>query len=281
MEWRAIPVDAPTFPTTASEIERARWIRKYVRFGMVLRDNFNTEWLNITQACDMAQTEDSDINNSSILLVRGQRTIPTESPKSDYFVLMQAMMAQTENHVLLWNLRDYRAESIQTFSTAFAGGWQIAGELRPEVAQDIAARFGARAARVGLPVTLSTWRLSGRAVRAGDLTTANEGTALNGTSVSGYAIERAAGKGHELHLDPPSLEELIDAHGEDFDDSVLRLYAGIQVKKGKKIEGKPLILYCENAPQNVGDLRRHLDHDAWLKKSTNADRIVVALWCAL
>jgi hypothetical protein len=282
MEWRSGKPVLPAFPTAAEELERSRWIRKHIRFGMVLRDPVGSEWLNITQACDLAQADDEDIGQSTVVFLGGQRSLPAEKADGNYYHPMSAMMAQAENHVLTWSLRNVRTESIQSFSTTFGRGWQVIGELRQDVAQSIAATFGARAARVGLPITLNAWRLSGCAIRVGDINGAEDVASFAGTPLSGYAIRRVSGEKHELHLDRPSLDGLLTAHGGAFDDSVLPLLTGTQLKKGGKssFDGRPVILYCKTRPANVGDVRAQLSNSSWLAGAGNVDRILVVLWCA-
>jgi len=282
MEWRSGESVMPTFPTAADELERSIWIRKQIRFGMVLRDPEGGEWLNITQACDLAQAKNEHIGQSTVIFIRGRHSLPAEDPDGDYYESMSAMMAHTENHVLTWNLRSVRAESIQSFCSTFGEGWQVVGELRPDVAQSIAAKFGARAARVGLPLTLSAWRILGCAIRVGDMTRMDDSLPIGGTPLSGHAIKRARESKHELHLDRRSLDELITAHEGAFDDSVLQLLMGIQLKKGGKtpLDGRPVIVYCSTCPFNVGDVRAQLNSNQWLSGANNIDRILVMLWCA-
>lgn len=282
MEWRSGTAGLPAFPAAEDATGRSKWIRKHIRFGMVLRDPEGGEWLNITQACDLAQAGDDDIEQSTVIFVRGQRSLPAEKPNGHYYYTMSAMMARAENHVLTWNLRNIRTESIKSFSMTYGAGWQVVGELRLDVAQSMAATFGARAARVGLPVTLSAWLLSGCAIRVGDIYGVDNATPVGGTPVRGYAIRRAVESKHELHLDRPSLDGLLTAHGAAFDDSVLQLLTGIQLKKGSKspFDGRPVILYCKNHPVNVGAIREELKNDGWLGGAGNTDRILVVLWCA-
>jgi hypothetical protein len=282
MEWRSGDSGLPAFPTAEEELVRSRWIRKNIRFGMVLRDPEGGEWLNITQACDLAQAKDKDIGTSTVMFLGGQHSLPADEPDGNYYHTMSAMMAQVENHVLTWNLRNVRAESIQSFCTTYGHGWQVVGELRPDVAQSIAATFGTRAVRVGLPVTLSAWHLSGSAIRVGDMHGADEEAIYNGTPLSGYAIQRARASKHELHLDRPSLDGLFTAHGAAFDDSVLQLLTGTQLKKGSNssMEGRPICMYCKGRPANVGAIRAQLNKNQWLSEAANADRILVVLWCA-
>lgn len=282
MEWRDGPVALPAFPAGQPVLERAGWIRKQIRFGMVLHDPAGIPWLNITQACDLAQAKDEDIGASTMFFVRGQTNLPATAPGAEYYVPMSAMMAQSENHVLTWNLRDIRAESIESFSESYGHGWQVVGELRPDKAQSIAAQFGARMARVGLPVTLSAWRLSGLAMRAADLLAAAEDTAMAGLALAGQAVQRVGTSKHELHLDRASLDELLAHHGAALDAGLLPLVMGLSLKPGTlgELSNKPVVVYCAAAPQNGVDGRAALKNDVWLRGAANADRIVVLLWSA-
>ncbi len=282
MEWRAKVSGVPAFPTAASELDRSRWIRKHIRFGMVLRDPDGGEWLNITQACDLAQAKDEQIGRSTVILLSGQHSLPSQEPNGGYFESMSAMMAESENHVLTWNLRNLYTESIRSFSTTYGQGWQVIGELRPDIAQNIAAKFGARAARVGLAVKISAWRLSGLAVRVGDIRDLAGDAVVGGIVLSGYAVQRADEDKHELHLDRPSLEQLLNAHGAVFGDTVLPLVMGAQIKPGGRSlsDTGPVVLYAKSSPANVGDVRTQLNKDAWLGNAANVDRILVLLWSA-
>lgn len=283
MEWRDGATTLPPFPNGETELERSRWIRKYIRFGMVLLDHEGTKWLNITQACDLGQARDEEIGRSTLLFVRGQNSLPAASPNGEYFVPMSAMMADAENHVLTWNLRDVRAESIQGFSTSYGGGWQVVGELRPDVAQSIAAQYGARMARVGLPVKLAAWRLNGVAIRAGELRDANADSPLTGVVLNGHAVQRAkerSGGKHELHLDLPSLGNLLMAHGDVLDAGVAGLLTGISIKQGGKQEvGKAFCRYSAERPASAGKAREELAHPQLLEER-NANKIVLFLWSA-
>lgn len=286
MEWRDGAAALLAFPAGEDELERSRWIRKQIRFGMVLLDPNGTKWLNITQACDLAQAKDNEIDRSTVLFVRGQHSLPTASPNGEYFVPMSAMMADAENHVLTWNLRDVRAESIQSFSTTYGQGWQVVGELRPDMAQNIAAQYGARMARVGLPVTLAAWRLSGIAIRVGDLRDADPNAPLTGLVLQGHAVQRARDRGkdkpHELHLDLASLGELLTSHGAALDAGVAALLAGISLKQETKqdVGTKAVCRYCATPPENAGKARDALAYPRLFQDERNADKIVLFLWSA-
>lgn len=286
MEWRDGVAAMPPFPAGEPELERARWVRKHIRFGMVLTDRAGTKWLNITQACDLAQAKDEEIGRSTVLMIRGQHSLPTAAPHGEFYVPMSAMMANAENHVLTWNLRDVRAESIQAFATTYGDGWQVVGELRPERAQDIAAQYGARMARVGLPVTLSAWRLEGVAMRVGDLTAAGDDDPLDGLALLGHAVQRARDRGrdkpHELHLDVSSLGELLTVHGERLDESVAALLTGISLRQEAKMDigAKAVCRYCATKPETVGKAKVALAYPQLLTQPRNAERIVLFLWSA-
>lgn len=280
MEWRASVMGLPAYPAGEAPVVQAHWVRKHLRFGMVLRDPGGTDWLNLTQACDLAQTKESEFDSSTILFVRGQRTLPAVTLDGNYYVPMSAMMAHSENHVLTWNLRDVRAESILSFGTTYGVGWQVVAELRPDVAQSIAAQYGARAARVGLPVTLSVWRLTGVAIRLADLRGAAADAPVPGQPLVGHAIQRAKAKQHELHLDLSSVDDLLTAHGEALDANVVRLLTGLAIKPGAKVDigGRVVCVYCTASP-TAEEARQSLDARV-MQDARNNDKLVILLWSA-
>ncbi|MCR6701287.1 MAG: hypothetical protein NVV68_09115 [Dokdonella sp.] len=280
MEWREGAPVLPAYPAGADSLEQACWLQRNIRFGMVLRDPQGGEWLNITQACDLAQAKEADFGSSTVLFVRGQHTLPSVTLDGNYYVSMSAMMAHSENHVLTWNLRDVRAESIQAFGVTYGTGWQVVGELRPDRAQDIAAQYGARMARVGLPVTLSAWRLVGCAVRAGNLAAAVETDALEGLALDGHAIQRPKAKTHELHLDLASVDALLTTHGGVLDAAVVALLTGMAIKPGSKqdVGGRAVCVYRAAAPSSVADARSGLE--PLLQDTRNAEKILVLVWSA-
>lgn len=280
MEWRASVAGLPAYPAGEPAVTQAHWIRKHMRFGMVLRDPDGTDWLNLTQACDLAQSEESDFGHSSVLFVRGRRMLPAIKPDGDYYVPMSAMMAQSENHVLTWNLRDVRAESILSFGPIYGTGWQVVGELRPDVAQNIAAQYGARAARVGLPVTLSAWRLTGVATSLRDLRAAAADAPVAGLALAGHAVQRADAKQHELHLDLSSVDDLLNAYGAALDSSVVQLLTGLAIKPkpgGNKtaVGGRAVCVYFGVVPTAEETIRAL---DARLLDARNDDKIMILLW---
>lgn len=281
MEWREGVPAMPPFPNGEPDLDKARWIRKHLRFGMVLRDPAGGEWLNITQACDLAQCDESEFGHSTVLFIRGQHTLPSVAPDGNYYVSMSARMAQSENHVLTWNLRDVRAESILAFSKSYGAGWQVIGELRPDKAQSIVEQFGARMARVGLPKLMSPWKLAGLAMRVADLQGIKDTTELAGLTLAGHAIQRPKAKHHELHLDLPALDELVSKHGTSVDGSIVQFLTGVSVSPGKRIEigGRAVCIYYATPPKSGGDARKLLD-DRFLRDTRSAEKILVLLWSA-
>lgn len=277
MQWRAGAPTLPEFPHNKRILERSRWIRKNLGFGMVLQDPNGEEWLNITQACDLAQAKDDSIGQTTITFVHGLRTFPTLPPSGNYYVSMDAMMATSDTRVLTWNLRDLHTESIESFSKNFRRGWKIIGELRPDVAQSIATAYGARAARVGLPRTLSTWGITGVAVRADVLRDANAEGLLAGLVLEGHAIMRATSSSHELHLGQASIQALLDQHGDVFDGAVLSLMTGLKLKpKKREIRGQSAIVYSMKQPSNFAEAREALQSPQWLQ----GGGIAIFLWVA-
>ena len=279
MEWREGTPVLPAFPAGAAELEQARWVQKHVRFGAVLRDPQGGEWLNITQACDLAQAKEADFAHSSVVLIRGHHTAPSETMNETYYVTMSAMMASSENHVLTWNLRDVRTQSIEEFGRAYGTGWQVIAELRPDRAQDIAAQFGARMARVGLSVTLQAWRLAGCAIRVGDLRDATATDALAGMGLTGYAIQRPKAKSHELHLDRASVDALVTAYTA-LGAAIVNLLTGLTIKPGSKLDvgGQVVCAYKTAPPATVEEARQELA--ALLAEPRNANKILILLWSA-
>jgi len=280
MEWREGAPVLPAYPAGADPLEQARWVQRNIRFGMVLRDPQGIDWLNITQACDLAQAKEEDFGSSTVLFVRGQQAPPSKIWDGNYYVSMSAMMAHSDNHVLTWNLRDVRAESIQAFGVTYGTGWQVVGELRPDRAQDIAAQYGARMARVGLPVTLPAWRLAGCAVRAGTLANAVETDALAGLALFGHAIQRPKLNTHELHLDLASVDALLTMHGGVLDAAVVMLLTGMAIKPGKRqdVGGRAVCVYMKAPPSSVADARSGLDQ--LLQDVRNVEKILVLVWSA-
>ena len=281
MEWREGVPALPPFPNGEPDLDKARWIRKHLRFGMVLRDPQGGEWLNITQACDLAQADEPEFDHSTVLFVRGQHTLPSVTLDGNYYVTMSAMMAESENHVLTWNLRDVRAESIQGFAQTYGTGWQVIGELRPDKAQSIAEQFGARMSRVGLPRLMSPWRLTGLAMRVVDLLDAEVEAPLAGLALEGHAIKRPKSKQHELHLDLASLNELVTTHGAALDGAIVQLLTGVSISPGKKLDigGRAVCVYYSDFPSSAAEARKGLD-DRLLTDVRNAEKVIVLLWGA-
>lgn len=280
MEWReGVPV-LPPYPAGDDPLEKSRWLRRHLRFGMVLRDPDGGEWLNITQACDLAQAKEADFTSSTVLFVRGLHTLPSVALDGGYYVSMSARMAQSENHVLTWNLRDVRAESIQAFAVGFGTGWQVIGELRPDKAQSIAEQFGARMSRVGLPKLMSPWRLAGTAIRVGDVAAGVADVAIEGLALAGHAIQRQKSKPHELHLDMAALDDLVTHHGAALDTGIVQLLTGVTLLPGKRVDvGVRAVCLYLAAPPTFAIVAQELS-ERFLNDPRNADKILLVLWGA-
>lgn len=289
MQWRSGKPVRQDFPTNSGESQRVNWIRKHLRFGMVLRDSNDVDWLNITQACDLAHA--TDISHSMLLFVRGQRNLPSGRPSGEYYVSMNAMMAPSDSHVLTWNLRDIRTESIKDFSTTFMDGWQVAGELRADVAQNIVAAFGARAARVGLARTFPTWRVMGIALHVSELLGTDLATPLLGVRLEGHAIQRATAEQdkHELHLTPSSIEDLLQRYDKTPHNSVLELMNGVSISRASKpkLNEHLVTVHCETEPLDANAAKTALGVSPesnkalkWLNNNKNKDCVLAFFWAA-
>src|SRR5690606_9522600 len=117
------------------------------RFGMVLRSKEGREWLNLTQACDLAQAKDEECDSVSLLLVRGVRSRPLNLEKSQAMVYLNSRVSESDTDSLGWNLKHIFTPSIQEFAEDFVNGWELIGELRLDQAQSIAATYSSRASR--------------------------------------------------------------------------------------------------------------------------------------
>lgn len=279
MEWRGGPsLDHSTYPAHSSALNKAQWLKKNLRFGMVLRSNDGREWLNLTQACDLAQAKDDAFDKVSLLLVSGVRSRPLNQEKNQAMVYLSSTATDTETETLGWNLRNIRTPTIQEFAEDFVNGWTSVGELRLDQAQSIAATYSSRASRVGLQRRLSSWHLQGTALLAGTLSEADPATLLGGTPLTGHAMSR--GNSDELHIDQESLSSIIEAFPDSINEELLSAYMGVQLKAGNKITSETLLIYCKDKPASMGDLKISINHEKWLTNGLNKTKIVLAVWHA-
>lgn len=279
MEWRGgASLDHSTYPSQLTPLDKAKWLKKNLRFGMVLRSNEGKEWLNLTQACDLAQAKDESLDTVSLLLVSGVRSRPLNQEKNQAMVYLSSTMSEADTETLGWNLRNIRTPTIQEFAEDFANGWTLVGELRLDQAQSIAATYSSRVSRVGLQRTLSSWYLQGTALLAETLSEADPATLVAGTSVSGHAMSR--GSSDELHIDQDSLSAIINTFPGSINDELLRAYMGIQLKPGAKVAGETMLIYCKEKPVTMEDLRGFISHEKWLTNGANKNKIILAVWHA-
>ncbi len=277
MEWRG--GGAPTFtpyPTQGTNLDKAKWVKKNLRFGMVLKDSAGKEWLNLTQACDLAQAKEYALETTSLLLICGYRRHPSaEAAENGGLVQMNSAMTEDDAEVLGWNMRYVRTPSIQELGLAFGDHWQVIGELRLDLTQSIAEQYASRAARVGLQRMMWSWKLEGVGMQVKKLTEAGSEDAMGGVKVSGHSMTR--NKKEELHLDSQSLTLLATEFPGIYGDTV-HAHRGVQLKKGERHDGTPLMLFCKAKPQTMKALRDELKYESWLTSPKNAEKVIVALW---
>jgi hypothetical protein len=280
MEWRGgtVALGSP-YPVAGDHAAKTQWVRSCLRFGMVLRAPDGGQWLNITQACDLAQARDDELTSTCLLLVGSHRHGATEEPDRTAIVSMTTAMGPGENDVLGWNLLWTYTPTVDEFGGKFANGWSVVGEMRVDQAQNVAVEYAARTARIGLPRPLTVWRLEGLAMRVSALRDAEGTDALAGTGLVGHARARASGA-DEIHIDRPSFDSLLRAYPGSLDDRAMRLYLGIQVKSGKRSDGLPPVLYCVSKPDSMGALRISFANEQWLRRAENGDNVIIAIWPA-
>src|SRR5579863_11611 len=279
MEWRGGVIGYSPYQANATPLQKSQWLRANLRFGMVLRSPTGEEWLNLTQACDLAQAKDEQVSKRSLLLVAGLRHSPIDQPAGDAMVSMTTSIVDSGTEVMGWNLLLTLTPTIEQFGVDFGTGWAVVGELRIDQAQSLAVQYAARTARVGLPKRVSVWRLQGIAMRARELRDAPGTAALAGTPISGNAMARGDIT-DEVHIDRASFDRLLNTYPGMFDDRALSLYVGTRIKRGRKNTTGPPLVYCVSMPPSMGSLRSTLAHEQWLTRVENAENVLLALWPA-
>ncbi|CAG75777.1 hypothetical protein ECA2877 [Pectobacterium atrosepticum SCRI1043] len=277
MEWRG-----GNNPSTAELAkyddpkDRAKWVQKNLRFGMVLQSPDGKEWLNLTQACDLAQTKEEHLDAVSLLLISGSYVRPIGRENGQSLVFLNTSLSDVGSEVLCWDVRNVQTPSIFGFAQEFYNGWSITGELRLDQAQSIAALYSSRTLRVGLQRRLSSWCLDGYALFIKDLNSGAADAKITGTHLSGHAMNR--GKPDEVHIDRDSMILL----QKDFPNCIskisLKLYMGLQLKHGAKNKEEGILIYCNEKPENIGSLRIALNEDVFLGHAANQNKVVIALW---
>ncbi|HBB3095909.1 TPA: hypothetical protein KAC79_004965 [Escherichia coli] len=274
MEWRG--GNTPSMTEFKDPKDRAKWIQKNLRFGMVLKSPDDKRWLNLTQACDLAQTKEDNLNSVSLLLISGSYARPVGHENGQSLVYLNTSLSDAGSEVLCWDVRNVQTPSIFDFAQTFYNGWSITGELRLDQAQSIAALYSSRTLRVGLQKRLSSWCLDGKALFINKLNNSAPSDKIEGTTISGHAMNR--GKPDEVHIDKDSMIKL----QRDFPNSInkisLKLYMGMQLKPGSKNQEEGILIYCAEKPENIESLRRAINDNDFLNRDVNQNKVVIALW---
>lgn len=277
MEWRGGDTPNPAdIKQYAEPNDRAKWIQKNLRFGMVLKSADGKEWLNLTQVCDLAQTKEESFNVVSLLLVSGSYARPVERENGQALVYLNSPVSDVGSDVLCWNVRNVKTPSILDFAQEFYEGWSITGELRLDQAQSIAALYSSRTSRVGLQRRLSSWCLEGCALPVNILKNGHAEDKITGIPLSGHAMNR--GKSDEIHIDSNSMKLLRQKYPNIISETSLKLYMGMQLKPGAKNKEEGLVIYCKEKPDNIEALRIAINDKVYLEHATNQNKVVLALW---
>lgn len=278
MVWRG--GGSPIIPAMpANPADAPRWVQQFLRFGMVIRDSNGHLWLNLTQACDLAQANLAELAELPLLLIGGHATNPTVQGKPDNATIrMTAPMAGAEPDLISWQLQRVSTPSVADIAAGFGRGWVVVGELRLDQAQSVVASYGAQVTRVGLQLAVRSWGMRGVAMSAGALHSAIDGSAVTGFAVAANALMQD--KECEVHFELSTYNALQAHFPEEINDAALRLCAGVVVKPGKTSQGEPYLVHCEAAPTTVEELRALVNNKQWLERAQNANKVIVAVWPA-
>ncbi|CNG92562.1 TPA: hypothetical protein ACPZUU_002683 [Yersinia enterocolitica] len=277
MEWRG-----GNSPSTAEFLKYddprkiAKWVQKNLRFGMVLKSPNGKEWLNLTQACDLAQTKEENLDAVSLLLISGSYVRPVGREQGQSLVYLNTSLSDVGSEVLCWDVRNVKTPTIFDFAQDFYNGWSITGELRLDQAQSIAALYSSRTLRVGLQKRLSSWCLDGCALFIKELNSGAVDAEIKGTPLSGHAMNR--GKPDEIHIDRDSMLLLQKNFPNGINKISLKLYMGMQLKPGATNKEEGILIYCNEKPENIESLRSAINEKDFLGKKINQDKVVIALW---
>jgi hypothetical protein len=270
---------APVVGTKPTDIaDGPGWVQSFLRFGMVLRDPKGRLWLNLTQSCDLAQSKDDELANLSLLFVAGETTSPAVQGKSsNALVRMSASMIATDAELITWQLRRLRTPTVSEFASDFSNGWTAVGELRPDQAQHVVAIYGSQATRVGLQSAVRSWSMSGIALEAGNLSSAEADASVEGFAVSAHALLRDK---TWVHFELSTYNALQAMFPGEINDAALRICTGVPVDRGKASEGEPYIVHCDAAPSTADELRDKVKNKQLLDREQNAKKVIIALWPA-
>jgi len=278
MVWRG--GGSPIIPARpANPTDAPRWVQQFLRFGMVVRDSNGRLWLNLTQACDLAQANPAELAELPLLLIGGHATNPTVQGKpGNATIRMTAPMMGAEPDLISWQLQRVSTPSVADFAAGFGKGWMVVGELRLDQAQSVVASYGAQVTRVGLQITVKSWGMRGVAMSAGALHGAIDGSAVTGFRVAANALMQD--KECEVHFELSTYNALQVHFPGEINDAALRLCTGVAVKPGKTSQGEPYLVHCEAAPTTVEELRALVNNKQWLERAQNANKVIVAVWPA-
>lgn len=138
--------------TTGITDDRLRWMKRYLRFGTVLREKTGLKryFVNITQACDVQNVRFSAANDYHYLFMRGDK-LPVDRVSVGEKIFESQYYAQSaavdEFHSFHWNLRQPFTPSMAEVLESLEQ-YSIEGQLRNESAYAVLAKFVSQATRV-------------------------------------------------------------------------------------------------------------------------------------
>jgi len=270
--------DKPAESTEEAEKKKARWIQSFLRFGMVLRDDENDLWLNLTQSCDLAQAKADKLCGLSLLFIGGEKIkLTAEQKDSKKLVHMDAPMPGDGSYLITWDLQRIKTIPVSEFADTFSNNWAIMGELRPEQAQSVVARYASQVARVGLQRTIRSWGLQGIVIEAKNLKKAAGNDTIQGFPVTANALRQ--GKKYVVYFELSTYDKLQSEFKNGINEKHLQLCQGVAVKSGGFLGSEPCLAYCDARPSNAR-LRELIQNkgNQWLDQERNANKLIIAVW---
>lgn len=150
----APPATVGSAPLTGVTKERLIWMKRYLRFGTVLREKHGLKryFVNITQACDVQNVKFDVAHAYHYLFVRGEK-LPVDRVAVGEKVFESLYYAQSsivdEFYSFHWNLRQPFTPSMTEVLDRLED-YSIEGQLRNESAYAVLAKFLSQASRVAL-----------------------------------------------------------------------------------------------------------------------------------
>ncbi|MBO9832566.1 hypothetical protein [Xanthomonas phaseoli] len=160
----AAPATAPEAPHPAHTEDRLVWMKRYIRFGTILREREGAKryFVNLTQACDVQSEKLNNLAEVHYLLMRGRKlavdkvTASEKLFESEYYC---EDLESDEFFALQWQLRQPSTPSMASLLEDLEH-FEIVGQLRSDAAYAVLAKYVSQASRVARIRTPKIYRYS-------------------------------------------------------------------------------------------------------------------------